>query len=195
MSGAPGSGKTTLGTLLAKAPSIDGVLIDHDMIKSFFLDSDITFDQSTKLGYNFQLVLAEEMLKQGRNVVIDSTCNSETSLNRGMALARKLGYEYKYVECRVKVDNIDLLDKRIQSREQKRSQRKAVSTPPRDAGSAAYHGDEGYRELFRKWIENPCRPNDDEIIVVYSSQYSPEKCLEHVLQQIESPAEGQTQGT
>jgi predicted kinase len=52
MSGAPGSGKSTIANLLSQ--SIDGVVIDHDLLKSFFLKNDISFSESAKLAYNFQ---------------------------------------------------------------------------------------------------------------------------------------------
>lgn len=48
MSGAPGSGKSTLASLLAQ--SIDAVVINHDLVKSFFLEISIFFDQSAKLA-------------------------------------------------------------------------------------------------------------------------------------------------
>ena len=99
MSGAPGSGKSTLGNLLAQ--SLNGIVIDHDLIRSFFLSASIPVSQSAKLSYNFQWVLASDILKQGRSVVIDSTCNYEETLDQGMALAKQRGAEYKYVECRV----------------------------------------------------------------------------------------------
>ena len=81
MSGAPGSGKSTVANLLAK--SIDGVVINHDLINSFSLENDISFDQSAKLTYRFDWVLAEDMIKQGRNVIIDSTCNYDEVLDPG----------------------------------------------------------------------------------------------------------------
>src|ERR1700742_1515168 len=126
MSGAPGSGKSTVANLLAQ--SIDGVIIDHDLIKSFFLENDIVdivFAQSGKLAYRFQWVLAEDMIKQGRNVIIDSTCNYKDTLDQGTTLAQQYGYDYRYVECRV--DDIDLLDRRLCNRVPLRSQRTGVS--------------------------------------------------------------------
>jgi hypothetical protein len=59
------------------------------------------FHSVRKLSYSFQWVLASDILKQGRSVVIDSTCNYDETLNQGMALAKQCRVEYKYVECRV----------------------------------------------------------------------------------------------
>lgn len=81
MSGAPGSGKSTLANLLAK--SINGVVINHDLIKSFFLENDNDFEQAAKLAYRLDRVLAEDLMKQGRNVIIDSVCNYEEVLEAG----------------------------------------------------------------------------------------------------------------
>ena len=70
---APGSGKSTVANLLAQ--SIDELIIKQDVIKSFFLKNDKAFDQSTKLTYRFDWMLAEDMIKHWWNVIIDSTCN------------------------------------------------------------------------------------------------------------------------
>lgn len=177
MSGAPGSGKSTMAKLLAQ--SIDGVVINHDLIKSFFLENDIFFDESAKLTYRFDWVLAEDMIKQGRSVIIDSICNYNEVLEQGTALARRYGYDYKYVECRI--DNIDLLDQRLCSRVSQRSQRTGVNRPPPDA-SHAHRGEEDSRALFKRWIENPCRPDGDVIVV--DSTASTEDCLAYILKQI-----------
>ena len=182
MSGAPGSGKTTAANLLAQSRSIDGVVIDHDLIKSFFLENDINFDHSTKLAYSFQWVLAEDMIKQGRNVIIDSTCNWDKVRDQGIALAQQYGYDYRYVECRVNVKDIDLLDQRLRNREPLRSQRTGVDRPPLDATGAGHSGD--YIALFRRWIENPARPASDATYIVVDSTGSPEECLDKVLKQI-----------
>ncbi|CZR62606.1 uncharacterized protein PAC_12503 [Phialocephala subalpina] len=176
MSGAPGSGKSTLANLLAQA--IDGVAINHDLIRSFFLDNDNTFEQSAKLTYRFQWVLAEDMIKQGRSVIIDSTCNFKEILDEGTALARKYGYDYKYIECRV--DDIDLLEERLKTRVSMRSQRPGGDVPPRDASIT--RDSEDSRALFKRWIESPCRPTRDAMTV--DSTSSPEKCLDSILRQI-----------
>ena len=176
MSSAPGSGKSTVANLLAQ--SIDGVVINHDLIKSFFLEVDISFDQSAKLTYRFDWILAEDMIKQGRNVIIDSTCNYNEVLDQGTALARQYGYDYRYVECRV--DDVDLLHRRLCNRVSLRSQRTGVNRPPPDASGARHSED--YRALFKRWIESPCRLAGDAIVV--DSTGSPEECLDYILKQM-----------
>jgi predicted kinase len=184
MSGAPGSGKSTVANLLAQ--SIDGVVINHDLIKSFFLENDISFEQSAKLTYRFDWILAEDMIKQGRSVIIDSACNYNEVLDQGTALARQYGCEYRYIECRV--DDVDLLDRRLHNRVPLRSQRTGVNFPPPDASDACHTED--YRTLFKRWIENPCRPAGDAIVV--DSTGSPEECLEYILKQIVPSTGAQT---
>jgi predicted kinase len=184
MSGVPGSGKSTIANLLAQ--SIDGVVINHDLIRSFFLENDNSFDQSAKLAYCFQWILAEDMIKQGRTVIIDSTCNYKETLDHGTALARQYSYDYRYVECRV--DDVDLLEGRLCNRVSLRSQRKGVNSPPPDATDARHSED--YRVHFKRWIEKPYRPASDAIVV--DSTSSPEKCLDHILKQIVSPPDKQT---
>jgi predicted kinase len=179
MSGAPGSGKSTLSHLLAQ--SLDGVVIDHDVLKSFFLDSDLTFEQSGRLAYRLNWVLAADLIRQGRRVVIvDSPCNFAEILDRGTALAREHGYEYRYVECRVGVGDVGVLDRRIQGRPPLRSQRTGVGRPPADANRVGQRAE--YDALFRKWIENPCRPEGDVIAV--DSTRSPDEGLDFVLKQL-----------
>lgn len=169
-----------MANLLAR--SVDGIVIDHDRIRSFFLDENFPFAQSAKLAYRFQWTLAEDMIKQGRAVIIDSTCNYAETLDQGIALARQFRYDYKYVECRV--DSIDLLEQRLRNRVPLRSQRTGVSEPPPDASSAERSEDQ--HALFKKWVENPCRPDSGAIVV--DSTANPEECLEHVLRQIQPPS-------
>lgn len=43
--------------------SINAEVIDHDLIRSIFLDNDLFFEQGVKLAYRFYWVLAENMIK------------------------------------------------------------------------------------------------------------------------------------
>jgi predicted kinase len=177
MSGAPGSGKSTTARLLGQ--SIGGAVIDHDILRSSFLESKLPFDQAAKHAYQLQWTLAEDLAKQGLSVIIDSTCNFQEVLDRGSELAERLGYTYWYVEC--KVEDIDLLDQRLGTRNPMTSQRTGVDRPPA-AATHKTHGDEDHRALFQKWIENPCRPKDNVVIV--DSTQTPETLRDYILKKI-----------
>jgi predicted kinase len=177
MSGAPGSGKSTMAKLLRE--SIGGAVIDHDVIRSSLLeDNDLPFDEAAKTAYRLQWVFADQVAQQGLNVIMDSTCNFQEVLDQGSALAERHGLAYWYVECRV--EDIDLLDTRLRTRTPMKSQRAGVGKPP-EAASVARQGEDS-RAQFRKWIDSPCRPARNVIIVDSTN------CLEagrhHVLKQI-----------
>jgi predicted kinase len=174
MSGAPGSGKSTIANQLAR--QIDGVVINHDLIKSFFLETSIPFDQSAKLAYRLDWILAEDLLKQGRSVIIDSVCNYSELLDKGAAVAEQYGCDYRVIECRV-VD-LELLDRRLRSRVAMRSQRTGVDHPPSDALLDEDH----HRALLKRKMENLILPASGTIVV--DSSKSPEECVEYILKQI-----------
>ena len=93
MSGAPGSGKSTVARLLGR--SIGGLVIDHDIVRSALLDgNDVPFDQVAKRAYQLQWEVARDVMKQGFNVIIDSTCNFQEVLDQGSTLAEQHGFTY-----------------------------------------------------------------------------------------------------
>lgn len=191
MSGAPGSGKSTLANLLAQHSSINGVVINHDLIKSCFLDNGIAFQKSAELTYNLQWVLAGDLLRQGRNVIVDSTCNYQETLDQGTALAQQHGYDYAYVECAMSIKDIGLLEERLRDRVALRSQRISVNTEPGDvdAGQSSSGGNALAR--YKTWIESPVRP--DSVISVDATGSSAD-CLSSVLSQLGLSTEASSSG-
>ncbi|KAI1757053.1 P-loop containing nucleoside triphosphate hydrolase protein [Xylaria castorea] len=187
MSGPPGSGKSTLARLLAR--SIDGVVINHDLIKAFFLESSFSFQDSSRLTYQLDWALAEDMIQQGRSVVIDSVCNYEEVVDRGTALSEKYGYAYRYVECRV--EDLDLLDRRLHDRIPLRSQRTGVNEPPPGAPGNGTGASVDGAALFRKWM-NPRRPENAAALITVDSTRRPEECLEAIMERLGSPPAEQT---
>lgn len=158
MSGMPGSGKSTLARLLRA--SLGGVVIDHDVLRSALLEdpTDTHFDQVAKQAYGLQWAVVEDMMKQGLHVIVDSTCNYQEVLDRGLELAGRYGFTYWYVECRV--EDIDVLDERLRTRTPMRSQRTGVDCPPAAAVSARVGQDT--RALFKR---TPFRPDRNTIMV------------------------------
>lgn len=64
------------------------------------------------------------------------------------------------------------------------SQRTGVDRPPAAAHGArdGARAGEDSRALFKKWIENPCRPEDNAVIV--DSMGNPQMLPDHILKQI-----------
>ncbi|KFY10009.1 hypothetical protein V492_05245, partial [Pseudogymnoascus sp. VKM F-4246] len=151
MSGLPGSGKSTIAHHLA--PPLNGIVINHDLLKAFFLSTNHAFDASAKLAYDLDWVLAADLLKQGRSVIIDSVCNYTTLLEKGAEVAREWGAEYRFVECRVQ--DLEVLDARLRGRVPMRSQRAGIEVPPVDAGVEEEGVAVDHREVLRGKLENP----------------------------------------
>ena len=112
MSGAPGSGKSTIARALARERGL--VIIDHDVVKDAQLGAGLPFAQAGKLSYAVLLALAEDLLGQGHQVVIDSPCFYDELLEGGQAVAARTGAAYRYIEC--VTDDLDVLDQRLRSR-------------------------------------------------------------------------------
>ncbi|EPE37017.1 P-loop containing nucleoside triphosphate hydrolase [Glarea lozoyensis ATCC 20868] len=160
MSGRPGSGKSTLSRLLRS--SINGVVIDHDILRSPLLESNIPFNQAAKLAYTQQWRLAEDFAKQGvENIIIDSPCNYQEVLEQGSTCAKRFGYTFWYIECQI--EDAEMLERRLQNREPMTSQRTGIEAPP----AAVLGGcvDEDAREVLRKWTKVPCRPDENTVLV------------------------------
>jgi predicted kinase len=181
MSGAPGSGKSTTANLLA--PKIDAYTIPHDTIKSALLEENIAFDQAAKIAYRIDWALAEDLMRQGRSVILDSVCNYQEALDQGSALARKYRYAYWYVEIRAGVDDLALLDGRLRSRTSLRAQRTSVEDRPSDANGMIQ---EDGQERLKKWM-NPCRPDNSKVIVVAAAGSLDER-IDYILEQLSAGA-------
>ncbi|KAJ8099019.1 hypothetical protein POJ06DRAFT_255757 [Lipomyces tetrasporus] len=63
MFGPPGSGKSTMASLLAR--SIGGVFLNHDITRTTVSRHVPDFNAAAQLAYDLGWLLAEEMLKQG----------------------------------------------------------------------------------------------------------------------------------
>ena len=162
MSGPPGSGKTTTANLLAQ--KIDAYAIPHDTIKSTLLEQGIPFDQASKVAYAMDWALADEAMKLRRNVILDSTCNYNETLDQGHRLASKHHYCYWYIEIRADMHHLELLDERLKNRTPLRAQRTTIDALPSDAIHCG-HITEDPKARFMNWMLNPCRPDDNTIVV------------------------------
>ncbi|KAL6698384.1 hypothetical protein J3F84DRAFT_367432 [Trichoderma pleuroticola] len=152
MSGAPGSGKSTIAARLGR--QINGVVIDHDVFRSSLIESGIPFEQAAKCAYRLQWAQAQHMIKQGLNVIVDY----QDIVDRGSALAKQHDYTYWYIECRVQ--DVDLLDQRLRARDPMTSQRTGVDRPPAAAADTAdaesgHNAAQDSRALFKKLDREP----------------------------------------
>ena len=117
-------------------------------------------------------MLASDILKQGRSVIVDRLVITTRRSTRGWRLRTCMG------------SNISMWSVEL------RSPRSGVCLPPPDADAEGGGSNEDCHKLFERWIEHPCRPESDAIIV--DSAASPEKCLDFVLKQILPSASGQS---
>lgn len=119
MSGFPGSGKSTL----AKQISIltNAVIVDHDVSKTALLealdDQNLSMHLLGKTSYHLDWALIEFYLSQGHSVIFDAPCFYEEMIEMGEQLCLKYNIKYKYVECYV--DNYELIQERLLTREEK----------------------------------------------------------------------------
>lgn len=148
------------------------MVIDHDVLRSSLLESGLPFDQAAQHAYQLQWALAQNFINQHLKIFIDSTCNYQDVLDHGSALAKQHDYTYWYVECQVQ--DVDLLDQRLRSRDPMTSQRTGVDRPPAAAADS--------RALFTKWIESPFRPEDN--VIILDSTGSLETLRDDILKQI-----------
>ncbi len=152
MSGAPGSGKTTLAHAIA--PHIGAVVIDHDVTKSALLQADLVDAAAGRASYSVLAALARHLLTQGHSVIQDSPCFYTELLERGQRQAAAAGATYRYIEC--VVDDLHELDRRLRGRAPLPSQTRGLGEPiPERDGKTSLD-----EELLRQWITGMKRPPD-----------------------------------
>ena len=96
LSGVPGSGKSTLARGLAGARGL--VVVDTDVLKSALVDGGVAVTDAGRPTYLAALAMAEDLLAQGRSVVIDSPCRYPALLSTGRDIARGAGVRYAFIE-------------------------------------------------------------------------------------------------
>ena len=168
MSGFPGSGKSTLAMEIAR--HIGAVVIDHDVVKSALLRASdkITLDSKSAghISYQMDWAIIDSLLSQGHNVILDSPCLYEATVQMGISLAEKHHAKYKYVECYL--NDMEEIDRRLQARRAMPSQIKQVASA----------------EVFQRSIDASKKPSELTHLVVDSSQPL-EKYLQVVLAYLE----------
>lgn len=101
MAGQPGSGKSTLAHVISKR--IEAVVLDKDMIKANLLDSNVPESLAAPSAYEVLFAQADDLLKQGFSVILDSPSFSGGTRpdipGRGRKLAEEQGAIYGWIEC------------------------------------------------------------------------------------------------
>ncbi|OMF17464.1 ATP-binding protein [Paenibacillus amylolyticus] len=122
MSGFPGSGKSSLAKQISKLTN--AVIVDHDISKTALLEAldnqNLSMNVLGKTSYHIDWALIEFYLSQGNSVIFDVPCLYEKMIEIGEQLCLKYKIKYKYVECCV--DNYELIQQRLLTRETKISQ-------------------------------------------------------------------------
>ena len=96
LSGVPGSGKSTIARSVAGATGF--VVVDTDVLKSSIIDSGVTIAAAGPVTYAAALALAEDLLEQGRGVLLDSPCRYQDLLDSGRQIAHADGVRYAFIE-------------------------------------------------------------------------------------------------
>ncbi|MBZ9687429.1 ATP-binding protein [Clostridium estertheticum] len=122
MAGFPGSGKSTLAKEISKY--IDVVVIDRDVIKSSMIESGVALNIVANASYNVVFSLCKYYLSLNKNVIIDTPCYYNDSLDNGISIAHEYNAEYKFIECRV--EDFEVVNNRLRSRKRSISQIEAA---------------------------------------------------------------------
>lgn len=141
MSGVPGAGKSTVAAYVGRV--YGAVVVDYDVIKSAVLDAGFGLGESTRAAYEVMYAQSRHVLRQGRDVVMDSPCFWPRILDEGMAMAEEYGATYRYVECQMA--DLKVLDERLKGRVRLRTHRRGVGHPPVDVGDELEDGEAFYR--------------------------------------------------
>ncbi|MFC7362335.1 AAA family ATPase [Nocardioides astragali] len=96
LSGVPGSGKSTLARSVAGATGI--VVLDTDVLKSSIVGSGVPVAAAGPVTYAAVLALAQDLLEQGRSVLLDSPCRYQELLDSGRQMANVHGVRYAFIE-------------------------------------------------------------------------------------------------
>jgi predicted kinase len=95
--GEPGSGKSTLARALA--PRIDAVVLDKDIIKSAILRGGAGEQLAAPAAYEVYFELAEDLVRQGRSIILDNPVFWPRVEERWLALSADAGCSPLLIEC------------------------------------------------------------------------------------------------
>ena len=141
MAGWKGTGKSTVAAAVARQRPL--VVLDHDTTKSALLAAGVPSPPAGAASYEVLFGLAEDVLRQGHSVIIDSPSLYPSIPERGLAIARRLGVGYYFAEC---ICPDQLAESRLDNRDARLSQvadRTDASAIRRDPGRTPHRPEQG----------------------------------------------------
>ncbi|GIL26975.1 AAA family ATPase [Actinocatenispora comari] len=167
--GRPGSGKTRLSRDLAG--HLGASVLDLDVVKSALLDAGTAWDDAGRTAYQVMFALAEDLLRGGRPVIVDSPSRWEIIPERGQQIAAVVGVPYLMIECRC-ADKAEL-GRRLASRPRHRSQMRSLDEPAAEATA------NWVAEAQGRAVDTTIGPAAGWFVV--DTTQPPEECLAQVL--------------
>lgn len=173
MAGRSGSGKSTVAGQIAAHTG--AVVVDMDILKSTALDVGVEWDLSGKLAYQCSWAVADALLDQGFNVILDSPCRFEWIVNETTAIAQRHSAAYCFIEC--VMPDLEELGRRIRSRPRRRSQMVDAGVSSPDApGTSSIVNQLQARDTSAWAARYPTSP-----WLQIDTRESPERCLARAL--------------
>lgn len=130
LAGPPASGKSQLAAAIAQQRP--AVIICSDTVKSTLLDAGVEWKLAGPAAYQTLFALADDLLGQGQNVILDSPSHYGYIPENGERIAQEHGCRYRFIE--LVCDDLGELRRRLAERTPRRSQMPDLDQPPVDAG-------------------------------------------------------------
>jgi predicted kinase len=195
MSGAPGTGKSTLARAIA--PMLHAAVLDHDLIKATLVEHmplpaladapaiDARPDQAAgRASYTLARRLAATLLDTGITAILDSPCFYTEQLEAGQQVAADHGAAYRYVEC--VTSDLDVIAVRLRTRTAYPTQYRDMDQVPATAGKTIAAGTAGWQE----WIDGMKRPADRSLYLRIDTSRPVGECAADILRFLQAATAG-----
>jgi len=195
MSGAPGTGKSTLARAIA--PALHAAVLDHDLIKATLVEhmpapamagppaTDARPDQAVgRASYALARRLAATLLDARITVILDSPCFYTEQLDAGQQVAADHGAAYRYVEC--VTGDLDVIAARLATRTAYPTQYRDMDQVPATAGKTDAAGTTGWQQ----WIDGMKRPTDRSLYLRVDTSRPADECAADILRFLQAATAG-----